>query len=171
LGSGQERLDIGTPNISAANQGTVNPNISLWSANGIVGGNGSLTSTAPLQSSVSTYAATSFILIKFSLDNVTATADTVSVWINPTLTGAQPVGAADLTWTSQNWSDLNGIRIASNAGNATTGNVGGSQQVDELNIGNDVASVENIVAVPEPGTLAMAAMGGVAIMALIRRRK
>jgi len=167
-GSGQERLDIGTPNISAANSGTVNPNISLWSVNGIAGGNGTLSSTAPLQSSVATYAATSFILIKFSLDNVITSADTISVWINPTLTGAEPVGAADLTWTTQDWSALNGIRISSNAGNATTGNVGGSEQIDELNIGNTVASVE---AVPEPGTLAMAAIGGVAMMALIRRRK
>ncbi len=34
-GTGSERLDIGMPNISAANQATVLPNLSLWVSGGL----------------------------------------------------------------------------------------------------------------------------------------
>ncbi len=84
---GSERLDIGMPNIYAANQGTVNPNISLWDSGGL---GQHYTSTAPLQSGVAANtigSSADFILMEFVLDNSSTTADTVNVWINPTLGG------------------------------------------------------------------------------------
>lgn len=168
-GSGSERLDIGMPNISAVNQGTVNPNISLWTSGGISGGNGTISSTAPVQSSVAANnGSTDFILMKFTVDSVTTTADTVQVWINPNLTGLQPVTAANLTWSLQDLSAINGMRVQSGALNTTYGSIGGTQQVDEFNVGNTVADVEPV---PEPSSFALAGLAGLALVALRRNRK
>lgn len=162
---GSERLDIGMPNIDSLNQGTVNPNISLWTAGGIAGGNGSLASTAPLQSTVAANnGQADFILMEFVLDNTTTTADTVNVWINPTLGGV--LGSPNLTWGSQDMSAINGIRISAQGLNTTYGSVGGEEQVDEINIGDTVASVEPV---PEPASMALAGLGGLALLALKRQ--
>ena len=164
--SGSERLDVGMPNVTAANQLTVNPNISLWTAGGIAGGNGSLSSTAPQQSTVAANnGQTDFILMQFVLDNTTSTADTVNVWINPTLGGT--LGTANLSWTLQDMSGINAIRIASQSTNTTEGNFSG-QQFDELNIGDTVASVEPV---PEPAIFGLAALGGLALLALRRKQQ
>jgi len=167
-GSGSERLDIGMPNISAANQGTVNPNISLWAAGGITGGNGTLTSTTPLQSSVAANdGSTTFVLVKFTLDALTTTPDAVSIWLNPALTLSTPIGTPDLTWTTQDMSGINGLRIQSGNLNATFGNTGGQQQVDEIKIGYSVLSVETV---PEPTSLALLGLGSLAFIQRLRRK-
>lgn len=167
VGSGSERLDIGMPNISAVTQVTNNPNISLWTSGGISGGN-TYSSTGPLQSTVAANnGATDFILAEFVVDNSATTADTVKVWIDPTLTGTTPAGSPDLTYSSQDLSAINGIRIQSGGLNATYGSVGGEQQVDEINIGDTVFDVEPV---PEPASMALAALGGLALLALKRKQ-
>jgi hypothetical protein len=167
-GSGSERLDIGMPNISTANLSTVNPNISLWTSGGLSAGN-TYSSTAPLQSTVAANSGlTTFVLIEMVLDNTTTTPDTVNVWLNPTLTGTTPVGSPNLTYSSQDLSAINGIRIQSGSLNTSYGTVGGEQQVDEINIGDTVADVEPV---PEPGSMALGALGGLALLALRRKQQ
>ena len=162
--SGSERLDVGMPNITAANQGTFNPNVSLWTAGGSLPNNYS--STAPQQSTVAANnGLTDFILMEFVLDNSSTTADTVNVWINPTLTGTTPVGSPNLTYAAQDFTAINTIRIASQSTNTTEGYFSG-QQFDELNIGDTVASVEPV---PEPVTLTLAGLGGLALLGLKRK--
>ncbi len=171
VGSGSERLDIGMPNISAANSATVNPNLSLWASGGLAGQTAS--STAPVQSTVAANnGATTFVLIEMTMDNLTTTADTMSIWFNPTLTGATPVGAANLTYSLADLSGLNGIRLQSGNLNTTFGTVGGQQQADEINFGDTAADVEPLAVVntPEPGTVALAAIGGLAMLGLRRKR-
>jgi hypothetical protein len=169
-GSGSERLDIGMPNISAVNQATVLPNLSLWSSGGLAGQ--TLSSTAPLQSTVAANnGSTTFVLIEMTMDNVATTADTINIWFNPTLTGATPVGAANLTYSLADLSGLNGIRLQSGSLSAADGTVGGQQQVDEINFGDTAADVEplQVANTPEPGTIALAAIGGLAILGLRRK--
>jgi hypothetical protein len=167
-GSGTERLDVGMPNISAATVGIVNPNLSLWTS-GSPGVN-AYTSTAPLQSGVAANnGATTFVLMRFNVDTTTNT-DSVSIWLNPTLNGATPGAAADLTYSGQDLSGINGLRIQSGSLNATYGSVGGQQWVDEINIGDTVGSVEPL-AVPEPASFALAGLGGLAGLLALRRRQ
>lgn len=164
-GSGSERLDIGMPNISTANEATVNPNISLWTSGGSLPNN--YGSTTPLQSTVSAdNGATDFILMEFIVDNSTATADTVDVWINPTLNGTAPVGTPNLTYALQDLSALDGLRVQSGGFNATYGSVGGAQQVDEINIGDTPFDVEPV---PEPASMALAVLGGLALLGMRRK--
>ena len=160
--SGSERLDVGMPNISAVNQGTVLPNISLWDSGGL---GQHYTSTAPLQSGVSANnGLTAFILMQFIVDNSTSTADTVNVWINPILGGT--LGAPNLTLASQELSAINAIRVASQSLNTTYGTVGGEQQIDEIRIGNTVLDVEPV---PEPTIVALAGLGSLALLMLRRK--
>jgi len=160
--SGSERLDVGMPNVTAANQGTVNPNISLWTAGGSLPN--TYSSIAPSQSGVAgNNGQTDFILMEFVLDNSTSTADTVNVWINPILGGV--LGTPQLQYTAQDLTAINTIRIASQSTNTTEGYFSG-QQFDELNIGDTVASVEPV---PEPVTLTLAGLGGLALLGLKRK--
>ena len=174
LGSGSERLDVGMPNIYASNMGTVNPLVSLWTAGGISGGNGTLSSLAPLQSSVAANnGQTAFILMEFSLDNTATTADSVSVWINPTLGVYTPagLGTPSLTWGSQDMSAINGLRLSGQSFNASA-NAGGQEQADEINIGYTAQDVESFTAgsVPEPATVTLATLGALGLFGLIRKR-
>jgi hypothetical protein len=165
IGSGSERLDIGMPNISTVNSGTINPNISLWTSGGISGGN-TYSSTAPLQSTLAANSGlTTFVLIKFTVDTATTTADTVNVWLNPTL--GVVLGTPSLTYASQDLTAINAIRIQSGSLNTTYGTVGGSQQVDEIHFGYTGADVECI---PEPAIMALAGLGGLALLALRRKQ-
>lgn len=166
-GSGSERLDVGMPNISTANQSTVNPNISLWSSGGISGGN-LYSSTGPLQSTVAANnGATTFVLMEFIVDTSSTTADTVNIWFDPTLSGSAPTGTPDLTYSSQDLSSINGIRIQSGGLNTNYGTVGGAQQVDEIILGNTPIDVQPV---PEPSTLAFAFLGGLGLIAGLRRK-
>lgn len=172
-GSGGEYLDIGMPNISAANQATVNPNISLWyGGHGLAGQTGG--STAPnVQSSVAannynTY----FILIGMTLDNTSTTADTINVWIDPTLDGNAPVTPADLTYSLQDLSSINAIRFQAGGVNATYGGAG-VENADEIRIGWTANSVETMSVanvVPEPASMALMGFGGLSLL-LFRRKK
>jgi len=160
----KEYLDIGMPNISSGTVGTVNPDISLWAANGIAVS--PPTSTAPLDSGVAANnGATDFVLIEMTGTWVAGSADTINVWINPALTGATPVGSPQLTYSGQDLSGINYLRIQASAINSTYGAAGGEEQVDEINIGDTALDVEPV---PEPASLTLVALGGAL---LIWRRK
>jgi hypothetical protein len=141
-GGGTEYLDLGMPNI---NNGSVNPNFSLWDGNVIAGGT-TLSSTAPLQSTVAANTgSTLFVLVQMTIDNSTTTADTINVWLNPPLgVGVGSLGTPNLTFSGQDLSAINAIRFQSSAVNSTY-NVGGQQTVDEFRLGNSLASVTPVV--------------------------
>jgi len=110
------------------------------------------------------------IVMKLTLDNVTTTADSLSLWINPTDLTTAPSGAPDLTLSTalQDLSGINTIRFTGNNTNATSAALGGEAIYDELRIGNTFADV---APVPEPTAVALAIMGGTGVLAVIRRRK
>jgi hypothetical protein len=168
--TGNEYLDVGLPNISDANAATVNPRVSLWyGGHGLAGQTGN--ATAPnLQSSVAAdNANVDFILIEMLLDNTSTTADTMKVWINPTLGADVTALTPDMTYSLQDLSSLNAIRFAANNNNATFGGYG-MQNFDEVRIGNDMTSVETLTsAVPEP--VSMVLLGFSSLSLLLFRRK
>jgi len=171
---GTEYMDIGMPNIMATNVSTVNPNISLWTSSGIAGQ--TLTSLAPLQSATAANnGATDFILIEMT---GTATAwgaagnsETVNVWIDPTLTQSTPTGSPSISYSGQDLSTINALRFQSGGYNATYGTLPGEETVDEINIGDTPADVEPLLSpVPEPASISLAALGGLTVLALKRKR-
>lgn len=166
---GTEYMDIGMPNIT---NGTfnVNPDISLWTSSGNAGQ--TLSSTAPLDSGVAgNNGLTDFILIEMT---GTATAwasagndETINVWINPTLTQTNPIGAPQISYSGQDLSLLNAIRLQGGGVNATYGSLPGSETVSDINIGDTPFDVEPL---PEPGALGLVTLGGGIVFAVIRRR-
>jgi hypothetical protein len=169
---GTEYADIGMPNISTANDATVNPNISLWFANGLVPS--AVPSTAPVQSTWAANTAQTYLILVEFTGTATAwsaanNAETMNVWIDPTLTGATPVGTPDMTYTGQDLSGINAIRISGGGFNATFGSLPGEETVGNVIFGDTAADVEPIV-VPEPATLSLAALGGLGLLAFRRKR-
>jgi hypothetical protein len=166
---GTEYMDIGMPNITATNMSTVNPNISLWASGGNAGQ--TTTSLVPVQSSVAANnGLTDFILIEMTGTTwLTGGSETMNVWINPTLTQATPLGLPSMTYSLQDLSVINAIRIQGGGYNATYGALPGEETVDELNIGDTAADVEPL-ATPEPASLSLLAVGGLAMLALKRKR-
>ena len=172
-GAGSEYLDVGMPNISDANASTVKPNISLWyGGHGLAGQTGS--STAPnLQSSVAAdNFNVNFMLIEMVLDNNTTTADTINVWINPTLGADVTTVTPDLTYSLQDLSKLDTVRFQSGNNNTTYGGYG-MQSFDELRVGTDMNSVETLTSAtltPEPVSMALLGLGGLSLL-LFRRKQ
>ena len=167
---GTEYVDIGMPNITSANVSTVNPNISLWTSSGNAGQ--TLSSTAPLQSSVAANNALSyFILVEFtgtaSAWSAAGNSETLNVWIDPTLTGNQPTGGPNITYSGQDLSTINAIRLQGGGTSAAEGTLPGTETVSDINFGNTVLDVEPV---PEPTTIALAAFGGFGLLALRRKR-
>ena len=102
-------------------------------------------------------------------------ADTIRIWINPNLDVAPADGAADITLNANDFNptlainrDLifNRFRIFGGGTNAVVGY--GSIELDEIRIGGGFADVTPYTSVPEP---AMAALGGLGVLALILRRR
>jgi hypothetical protein len=137
-GGGTEYLDLGMPNIDNTN---ISTNFSLWDANAIAGGT-NLSSMAPLQSTVAANTGSPlFVLAQMTVDNSTATTDTINVWLNPPLgAGVGGLGTPNLTFSGQDLSAVNAIRFQSSPVNSTY-NVGGQQSVDEFRLGSSFASV------------------------------
>jgi hypothetical protein len=155
-GSG-EKLDIGGPNTSA----TVQNNLSLWSNGGAHSGAAPLQSTTPVFS-----AGAQLIVVELTVDTLSTTADTVSVWFNPTDLSA--LGAANLTSTEVDLSGVNTVRFQ--AGNSNANGTNAVFEVDELRIGDTFADVAPYTTVPEPSTIAFVSIGGLAAWAWRRRR-
>ena len=168
-GSGNEYLDIGMPNIQSSTVGTVNPNISLWyGGKGLAGQTSSSTAPAINSSAAANGGNTLMIVLQLQMDNSTTTADTLNMWINPTLGGAGPTGT-EYTYSLQDLTSINGIRMASGNTNATFGLQPGMQQYDEFRVGDTFADVSPIVT-PEPTVMALAGLGGATLLAFRRRR-
>ena len=163
---GTEMMDIGTPNISSS---AVNPDVSLWFANGNVPTQ--VPSTAPLQSTWAVNTAQTYmILVEFTGTatawSATGNSETVNIWIDPTLTGAQPAGTPDLTYTGQDLSGVNAIRLQGGGNNATYGTLPGEETVGDVTFGDTVTDVEPV---PEPASLTLAALGGLSLLVLRRK--
>jgi hypothetical protein len=176
---GTEYMDIGMPNISSANVGTVSPNISLWASSGNAGqtANGApISSLNPVQSTVpANDGNTDFILIELTGSatawSAAGNSETMNVWINPSLTQSTPVGAPNISYSQQDLSTINAIRAQGGGLNTTYGPLPGEESVDEINIGDTAADVEPLVSpVPEPTSIALAAIGGLSLLALKRKR-
>jgi hypothetical protein len=169
--AGSEYLDVGMPNISATSASTVTPNISLWyGGHGLAGQTGS--ATAPnVQSSVAANNYNqNFILIQMLLDGDNTTADTMNIWINPTL-GVAP-GTPNMSYALQNLSAIDTFRFSANGNNATFGGYG-IQQTDELRIGQTMDSVETMSVaniVPEPVSMVLLGFSSLSLL-LFRRNK
>jgi hypothetical protein len=168
---GTEYADIGMPNISSATVGTVNPNVSLWFNSGNVGS--SIPSTAPLQSTwAANTAQTYLILVEFTGSatawSASGNSETMNVWVDPNLTGNTPTEPADLSYTGQDLSGINAIRISGAGWNAagTYGALPGEETVSDITFGDTPLDVEPV---PEPTTLALAALGGLGLLAFRRK--
>lgn len=108
-------------------------------------------------------AETVFVVLKYTFDSVNG--DSASLFINPTPGSAEP--GAQLTVTAGTALNLNttGIRSFFVRNNSVEPD---TLLIDELRIGDSWADVTP--AVPEPGTAALAILGGFGILALRRFR-
>ena len=106
---------------------------------------------------------------------VITNADTIRLWINPNLDVAPSDGSADIVLNANDFNPALGInrdlifnrfRIFGGGTNATVGY--GSMELDEIRIGEGFGDVTPFTAVPEP---AIAAFGGLSVLALILRRR
>jgi fibronectin type 3 domain-containing protein len=141
--TGSEYLDLGIPNI---NNNGIPRTFSLWDSHVITGGT-SVSSTAPIQSTVAANTGSPiFVLVQMTVDNSATTTDTINVWLNPPLgVGVGSLGTANITFSGQDLSAVNALRFQSSPVNGTY-NVGGQMTVDELRLGNSLASVTPFVA-------------------------
>lgn len=167
---GTEYMDVGMPNISSANVSTVLPNLSLWASSGNAGQ--TTTSLAPLQSTFAiNNTLTCFLLFEFTGTSTAwgaaGNAETLNVWVDPTLTGAMPLGTPSLSYSLQDLSTLNAIRFQGGGLNSTYGPLPGEETVGNLLIGNTPADVEPVAA-PESGVAGLGALGGLMAIAFAR---
>jgi len=97
-------------------------------------------------------------------------ADSMYVWYNWTnLTIMPTIATANIVDTNEALlANVNEIRIAANGDNATRTN--SLLQVDEIRIGLGALDVMPVSA-PEPATIALAALGGLALLGLRRNRR
>jgi hypothetical protein len=160
-GGGTEFLDIGSPN--AGNTIGRTPDVfSMW--RGPDAGNGVLntglgTTTVPLNNST-------FVLVKFVLDGTNGF-DTAYMWLNWTNLTIEPdIALASATNNSGNMDGFNNIRLDANGGNAAGTNT--VIAFDEFRLGQTFGDVS---VVPEPTVVTLATIGGLSVLALVRRRR
>ena len=160
LANGSEKADLGLPNGSA----TVGTTFAAWG--------GTVSGSAPNVSSVSAFSPNvQFVLIELSVDNTTAN-DTYYAWFNldPSLfannANSPSIATADVSNSGADLSSVNAIRFQ--AGNANANGTNAFFTVDEFRMGDTFADVTPI---PEPVATAFAALGGLALLALKRRRQ
>jgi hypothetical protein len=154
-----EKLDVGDPNTSA----TVLNNISLWSSGG------THPAATPLQSGVSGFSdsAAQLIVLKLTLDTFSAanTKDGAVVWINPN--DITSLGASTISEAAE--VDLSGVTVIRfQAGNQNANGTNAFFFGDEVRVGFTAGDV--LPTVPEPSSVALAAVGGTALFFWRRRR-
>jgi MYXO-CTERM domain-containing protein len=103
----------------------------------------------------STVPVTNLSLLVLKVDFISTTTTNYSLYINPTLGGATPVGGSLLTATA-GAIDVTSLRIQG----SSTG------YIDELRVGNTFADVT-----PTPEPAAMTVLGGLGLLSLARRRR
>jgi hypothetical protein len=151
-----ERFDVGAPNTSA----TVSNYFSVW-------GNAGPSGAAPLQAGsypIGTSNGATFVLLRLTIDATTA-ADTAQVWFNWTNLAVAPnVATATLVDAAVDLTSINNLRFQAGNGNANGTNA--LFLVDEPRVGRTFGDVAPI---PEPSVIAVAAAGGLALLAVRRK--
>ncbi len=132
------------------------------------------------KATANSFTSTSFILIRIDHDatpNASANPDTAYMWINPGLTLQPDISTAAAT-ISANFVAPGGtidatkdytfdaIRLFGGSRNAQVGY--GQLEVDEIRVADSFADV---APVPEPGSVALALLGGAALLTLRRRAR
>ena len=139
-------VNVGKWNNTGTTNGT--SNTALWSLNG----NG----TTNVSDDVISQNVTALLVLK--IDFTSTTTANLSLFVNPTIGGADPV-TADVSQTRNTALTFNAIRIQGN----------GNGSWDELRVGESFADVTPFVAVPEPTTVGL--LGGAGLLSLARRRR
>lgn len=115
-------------------------------------------------SSLMTVNTTNFFVVAYTFNGGVGD-DTVSLWVNPTPGGSQPV--ADVSFGNSALADSAGLQVLGiKAQSATTQ---GNWNLDTLRIGTAWADVTPVT-VPEPSTLVLVASGLALMFGAIRRR-
>lgn len=171
---GQERLDIGRPNIHTVNP-TPYDTWGVWHANGFnPPGTGAAASFRASNYPLSNTLGATLVVLRIDTDRVISTAypggDKAYVWFNPANLLAEPdISTADLVIDGEvELSNVNQIRFHCNGWYQTYTNA--MLLVDELRIGTTFADV---VPVPEPASVALVAafVGAGVLAARLRNRK
>jgi hypothetical protein len=158
LANGTETVDVGSGNTYTG--GVPSDRMSLWGASPVGQAFAQQSSLAVPRGSGNNPV---FIVMRIDVDG-TAAADTVYAWFNPLLGSTPGTGSAISTnvWFLE---QLNGIRFAAGAGNASGTNA--FYAFDEIRVGYTFADV---APVPEPAIFGLAAVGGLMFLALRRKR-
>jgi hypothetical protein len=97
--------------------------------------------------------------------------DSMEVWLNPTLGGATPTSGASVTLDGFGWVGSNaswGVNSLFVSHNLDTGS---DVTLDEFRYGASFADVTPFTVIPEPSSLAMLALSGVAMFFACKRRR
>jgi hypothetical protein len=169
-GGGNERLDVGRASFNTY-AGMPYDTFTTWNANGIAGFQNPI-GTPLVPAANYALGQTTFVLLELVLGGST-NADNAYIWFNPNLDIAPTTGSADITDLGN--VDLNGasgnlaLRFQSSTASGVLTN--SALQFDEIRVGNAFADVTPFTApVPEPTTMALAGLGGLALLALSRKR-
>lgn len=158
---GTEKADLGLVNGTATQ---TSQNFAAWGGT-VAAGTPNLSTVSAFSSSVQ------FVLVKLVVDNTTAV-DTYYAWFNtnPSLLGnnanAPANGTADVSSSGADLSSVNVIRFQAGGFNANGTNA--FFTVDEVRLGDSFADV---TPVPEPAIFGLAALGGLALLALRRKQQ
>lgn len=158
-GGGAELVAVGSPNANARAVGSTIDTWSTWKGPDATPATGFAWSSLALTN-------TTFVLMRFDLGGDGAV-DTAYTWFNWTNLLVQPnISTASTTNSSANLDGTVNIRIDANGGNAAGTNT--VLAFDEFRLGNTFTEV---APVPEPAIFGLAAIGGLALLALRRRQQ